>query len=500
MKKVVRLVMLLTIILPLFWVKTDQAQAETETVAVTLHKLVFPENGMPQESENTGEERLKEYPGLNGVTFDVYDVTKDFYQALAESQTKDLKEIQRQLQGMDLSKRQFVAQQTTATVNGEDGIAKFDLSKLTGDGENAVYLFRESAAPSDVKSKAADMVLALPLFDEKGAALIEPIHLYPKNEIVQQPFEKRIVDAKDSYQLGDQINYHLTTTLPSSLSMYYKYLISDHADNSLLLDPQSIKVEIGGNIFSGYQLETAQNSFKLNFDLEQLKPYAGKTVSVKYTMTLDSQERVDVDIINTAELETNFDKITRKKTVKTGGKKFVKVDVAKRDATLAGAEFLVKNQQDEYLQMSGKTYHWTKDKGNSALVKLISSNEGVFEIKGLRYGKYRLEEIKAPLGYVLSKSDISFEVSENSYTFSDGILPVVNQRDTVETKGSGQRTGSQRVNTALPQTKQPSASSSTRSQLPKTNMLKNLSMIIAGCLILILIVSIIVTRRKKLKG
>lgn len=87
MKRFFRFVMMLMLLLPtICGVGQQVAVAETDTLTFTLHKLVFPENGMPDESQNDGDERLKDYDGLNGVTYDVYDVTTDFYRLLEASQ------------------------------------------------------------------------------------------------------------------------------------------------------------------------------------------------------------------------------------------------------------------------------------------------------------------------------------------------------------------------------------------------------------------------------
>ncbi|MGM0167751.1 hypothetical protein IGI39_002735 [Enterococcus sp. AZ135] len=470
MKKFIRSLMMLAILFSGFLGMGGQADAaETDTMAFTLHKLVFPENGMPEASQNEGDERLKDYDGLNGVTFDVYDVTADFYRLLAESEEKDAKKVQSELQNMDVSDRTFLAQQVTATIGGKDGVAEFHLPKLSG-GEDAVYLFRESAAPSDVKSKAVDMVVALPIIDPVGELLEGPIHLYPKNEIVHPPFEKKILGQQPSYQLGEPIMYELTTKLPSSLSMYTKFLISDQADESLLLDAQSIVVKTADENYDGYQLATSDHGFTLNFDLAKLKAHIGKKITISYTMTLKDPSKVDQDIINQAELETDFDTIVRERKVKTGGKKFIKVDAIEKDHVLSDAVFIVKNAKGEYLLEGEKEYQWTKKKEEASLLKRTSNEDGFFEIKGLRYGNYSLEEIKAPDGYLVSKKEIPFEVSESSYTFSKGILQVVNQKETPPSK----------------QTEKPSPTETKKlatgplAQYPKMNDTRNLLFILIG--------------------
>lgn len=482
MKKLVRLLMLSTIILTALLGLAVPVKA-AETISFTLHKLVFPEDQMPTPSQNDGKERLKQYAGLNGVTYDVYDVTKDFYQLLAASVDQDPNKVQEELQGIDLSNRSYLARQTTATEADEDGIAKFALPARSG-GKDAVYLFRESAAPSDVKSKAVDMIVALPLLTSEGTTLKEPIHLYSKNELNQLPFEKRLVDQQSSYQFGESLSYRLTTKLPSSLQMYSKFLISDQADESLLLEANSLKVEIGGQIFAGYQVETAVNGFKLNFDLTKLRPFTGKELTVSYKMTFNDKEQIDQAILNHAELETDFEKITRERRFKTGGKKFIKVDALKNEQTLGQAEFVIKNTKGEYLQQKNVGYQWTKKK--EAALKLVSNQAGLFEIKGLRYGEYVLEEIKPPEGYVLSKEAVPFEVSENSYTFTNGLLRVVNQKSSVQQPPTGTPTA----------TKKQAAVSATGS-IPKMNDRRNLWLVIVGGGLVILVLVFAIQRNKK---
>ncbi|MDU5336209.1 SpaH/EbpB family LPXTG-anchored major pilin [Enterococcus sp.] len=488
MKKLVKLIMMLAITLPFFSCGADRVEAgEADMITFNLHKIVFPEHGIPGASQDEANENS----GLNGVTFDVYDVTDDFYQLLERSDDKSVRDAQAELQGMDLSNRKFIEQQMTATINEEEGIANFNLPRKS-EGRDAVYLFRESAAPSDVKSKAADMVVALPVLNLSGEPVEEPINLYPKNEIIQQPFEKVIVDQQQSYQMGDEINYELTTKLPSSLSMYSKYWISDQADKSLTFDVRSLVVQIANENFTGYQAEISDHEFKLVFDLEKLKPYAGKDLSISYAMILTDKSKVDLEILNRAELETDFDTISQEKKLKTGGKKFIKVDEAVRDKTLFDAAFVVKNSQGKYLQKKDKGYYWSNKKEGSDLVKLSSNKDGFFEIKGLRYGDYFLEEIEPPVGYVLSEKAIKFEVSENSYAFSEGILQVTNQKSAAISK----KLDEPRPMTMETKKQQPAVG--LLNILPKTNDLKNyLLMIIGGFLLIILAVILAIRNRRK---
>lgn len=162
-----------------------------------------------------------------------------------------------------------------------------------------------------------------------------------------------------------------------------------------------------------------------------------------------------------------------KVSVVTGGKKFVKTN---QDGTerLEGAEFYVKNAEGKYLVEkatdteavkaakaeldkaveefnklsaeeqngdAGKTAQAKVDEKQAAYDKAVKANasgyewgdkkdavvltsdkEGKFEITGLEYGNYKLEENKAPEGYAkldANEKQLEFEVKKGSYSTED---------------------------------------------------------------------------------
>ena len=95
--------------------------------------------------------------------------------------------------------------------------------------------------------------------------------------------------------------------------------------------------------------------------------------------------------------------------VHTGGKKFVKVGKTEDSVALTGAEFKIfKAGTSQYLQSD-----WTWGSKADARV-FTSGTEGKFEVTGLAYGNYTLEETKAPTGYNL-RADVNFTVGLGSY-------------------------------------------------------------------------------------
>ncbi|MGQ7556392.1 pilin N-terminal domain-containing protein [Streptococcus suis] len=151
-----------------------------------------------------------------------------------------------------------------------------------------------------------------------------------------------------------------------------------------------------------------------------------------------------------------------KPKVITYGKRFIKTDDKEADAggieKLLGAEFVVKNGQNQYLALKSSgtkdqevqsynqaeqdylaavkanngevgtkkaardaayealnmQWEWVTEK-NQAFT-FISSTDGKFEVKGLKEGTYTLEETKAPEGYALLSTGIEFQVQRGSWT------------------------------------------------------------------------------------
>ena len=182
-----------------------------------------------------------------------------------------------------------------------------------------------------------------------------------------------------------------------------------------------------------------------------------------------------------------------------GGKKFVKTNNKENDELkrLAGAEFYVKNSDDQYLVADQKNaqavtdakaaldeavkayneldaekqteeekakvtqaqedynkafkenataYKWEAEKTNA--VVLTSDGQGKFEITGLEYGEYKLEEKTAPKDYAKLSGYVDFKVEKDSYSNGDidyapesgetDALRVVNKKVTIpETGGIG---------------------------------------------------------------
>lgn len=505
MKRWVKYLAFLALLVPFFFSGSQAQAAETDSVNFILHKIVFPNGEMPDDFQNTGdrtgehESLLQDYRGLNDVTFDVYDVSQHFYELRAKGESVEAaQDVLSSLAEEDLG--QSVASDTTKTANGEDGTASFTLPTKTAEGKDAVYLFHESKKPDNILEKAHDMVVVLPAYSTDNQ-ILSTIHLYPKNEeeIHGEPkFNKTIEGKQDSYEFGDIIPFAVTVDIPEDILDYKKFVIEDTSDPSLVYQKGSLKVtESNQEIGDIYEKTLDTNGFKLNFtDIKALGAYAGKTLTVHYEMMLVATDS-DTDIfVNEATLDTDHEVIHREVDVETGGRHFIKVDLENSETTLAGAEFRIQDPANKkYLIHTTDGFTWSDNAKDEKLVVLTSDAKGHFEINGLAYGDYALEEIKAPTGYELSEELVPFTVTKDSYaTGATAALKVVNLK-TPETPSEPKTPATPNQPTTSKPSK-PNPFAPIIKVFPKTGETTSRALIVIGA-ILIAVVAVVWWQNKK---
>ncbi|MFZ8765434.1 SpaH/EbpB family LPXTG-anchored major pilin [Enterococcus diestrammenae] len=511
-KKIFKFFALLVLVLPTLSLNGTKAEAAEIEVTFALHKIAFPEGEMPEEIANTGDyegvhhELLMDYKGLNDVVFEAYDVTNQFYQMRNDGAS--VEEAQLALSQLEVEELgEVVDTQTTTTIFEEDGTALFNLPAVDKEGRDAAYLFHEAAAPETVTAPSKNLVVVLPVFNADEEQL-STIHLYPKNEEwIHEipPFDKAVVDQVESYQFGDIINYELRTTVPHDIKKYTKFQVSDASDPGLVYQAGTLQVKAGDDMVTElYDLEESESGFTVKFtDFEAMHQHVGKELIFSYQTQLVEVKTETNLFKNQARLLTDFEDLTREVEVETGGKRFVKVDLEDKDTLLVGAKFQVLNEQDQYLSKIAGGYTWTDDEDDENLVVLESDGFGQFEVNGLRFGDYSLQEIAAPEGYQLSTTPVSFTISKGSYTAGDpGILQVVNLK-TPERPELPDTSGPEPTPTPeTPATPTPTPTTTTpqavRPSLPKTNDVKNSSFIWVGT-VLIAGVAIAFWRKSKNK-
>ena len=417
---------LFSIILSIWY--TSPVYAETEEVTLVLHKVLLGDNVSADEGiiQNDGRispdglALLKNQIGLNDVEFAFYDVTDDFY--LLRDEGESVEDAQKVLsQEIPLSRPVITGK--TQSIGTEDGVLSVNLPSKNKE-RDAVYLIKETHTPERIKNASRPMVVVLPiLYDDQP---LDIIHLFVKNEretLDQPTLEKNIIQDTHAISYGDKVTYTIDTIIPQDILKYETYGLEDEADPSLWLikkkvDTETLKINIEGeSVTDFYQItDIRDHGFTIAFDPKKLGEFPNKTIRITYDMELRGEALSDnTEFINRAVLiPGNEPNIKAEKAIYTGGYHFIKLNLDKQEQGLSGAEFIIKNTNGDFLkEMPNGGHQWVKNKKSA--MRLISDDRGNFNILGLDYGDYVLEEVKAPNGYILNNSAVSFAVTKESY-------------------------------------------------------------------------------------
>ncbi|MDT2784181.1 SpaH/EbpB family LPXTG-anchored major pilin [Enterococcus asini] len=235
-------------------------------------------------------------------------------------------------------------------------------------------------------------------------------------------------DANDKdVDVDQEIIFTITQQIPTDIADYTQFQLVDDFDDSLEL--LSTVGEIEGQLTEfGGKVTVDGSKFTVDFDMDLLKANAGKTITFEVKMSVKKGVELATDINNEVTFDNNFDDQSAKDSVKTYGKKFLKIDADSKNP-LANAEFHVLNPEGKLLGMitkedGTKVQAWGAegDAGFEATV-LKSNAQGEFEVSGLAKTNdkgaiiyYELKEIKAPEGYALAQNTFKFVADDGTAT------------------------------------------------------------------------------------
>lgn len=468
MKKFKAFALLATLLVSIFsnlFVPAVSALQADPDPTVTIHKL----QGKTGPIVNTGKELsgLTASDFLDGITFDVYDVTAAYHTKYNEVYTSTT------AQAADDAARAYVqgtaghaptvsgAKLTATKTTAGGGAATFTLPKKS-DGKDAVYVFVEQPK-TGITAAENNLVLSFPVYELKSDGSytdteLTDIHLYPKNTTETITPVKEITTPNsdgakpvehNNYNVGKEIGFKLSTKIPANIGIkevdgvtphYNTFGLVDIHDTTLAFDKAGVhELKVAGTdiileentdytIVVGEPVVEGKETFKVKLTqdgINKLAEQGGKTLEFTYTMKLNATAKIDEKNVNKVTVEygrktTDFNDVVEKpgneKEVYTGGYRFIKTDVS-TSKPLANAEFVVRDAASDgkYLKIDDKSKEISWVDSYDTATKFTTGADGIVDIKGLTYGTYYLEETKAPKDYVKLSERIAFTVAFNSY-------------------------------------------------------------------------------------
>ncbi|MGA9518500.1 MAG: SpaH/EbpB family LPXTG-anchored major pilin [Trichococcus sp.] len=281
------------------------------------------------------------------------------------------------------------------------------------------YYFIETIAPTGYGLNKTPVEFDITIIDhDETIGVADDNFLYPTID----KFITAIGTKTDTANINELKTWIIQTTIPGDIKDYESYIITDILDPALDYE-NSFSIKAGNHvlvpsvdyIFPEPLVGTAGALLSININPASLKDYAGQKVTVEFKTSINENAVMDDEIENNATIRTTLDGTPYEEDVPdlpevhTGGKKFVKVGKTTDSAALSGAEFKIfKAGTTDYLQSD---WSW----GSKATARVFKSGaDGKFEVTGLAYGNYTLEETKAPTGYNL-RADVNFTVGLGSY-------------------------------------------------------------------------------------
>jgi len=223
------------------------------------------------------------------------------------------------------------------------------------------------------------------------------------------------IDNKvETADLYEDITWIIVSEVPGDIENYEYYRLVDTFGPEMTFNND---VTLNDGAISTDDFDVTFVGNVLTIDIEPSALEGITEVTAEFSTYFNDTAIMGMDYYNNVDLE--FDSGFVKDTISaeeppkahTGGKPFMKLDNAGN--RLAGAIFVIHDGNGKYLQDN----HSWGDKETAREFESLA--DGTFEVKGLAYGDYYLEETKAPVvdgvQYRLLDNDVMFTVDAGSY-------------------------------------------------------------------------------------
>ena len=206
------------------------------------------------------------------------------------------------------------------------------------------------------------------------------------------------------FKIGGNNDWDVETTIKNTLKEYSLTLVKKGDDGKPL---EGVEFEISGN---GITKKSASGRDGVvtftglafgEYTITEVEAPQGYVKAAPIKVTIDGSDSAE-RVIQLEPIENKHTKLTVTKFAEDG------------KTALPGAEFIIRNAEGKYVKVDGTSFASFADKKEDATA-IVTGENGTFTLEYLPLGKYVLEEIEAPEGYMIVTASEDFEI-KNSET------------------------------------------------------------------------------------
>lgn len=248
-------------------------------------------------------------------------------------------------------------------------------------------------------------------------ATAKDIEIRDKNEALQ--IEKSVDDADRTVEIGQKLTYTITGKVPSTKGYTkFTYQVTDTMSEGLTFN-KDIKVTIGGTAVTDAAITYNDNGFVASINMMNYQKQIDAPVVITYTATVNENAIQRDKETNTATLKYSNDPADKNSFKESSVEVNVfsfnivinKYAAGNENTKLAGAKFVLKNNEGKYYKYDAAKVTWVDAKADAT--EVITGADGAARFDGLQAGTYYLEETAAPAGYNQLTKDITIVLNKD---------------------------------------------------------------------------------------
>lgn len=248
-------------------------------------------------------------------------------------------------------------------------------------------------------------------------ATAKDIEIRDKNEALQ--IEKSVDDADRTVEIGQKLTYTITGKVPSTKGYTkFTYQVTDTMSEGLTFN-KDVKVTIGGTAVTDAAITYNDNGFVASINMMNYQKQIDAPVVITYTATVNENAIQRDKETNTATLKYSNDPADKNSFKESSVEVNVfsfnivinKYAAGNENTKLAGAKFMLKNNEGKYYKYDAAKVTWVDAKADAT--EVITGADGAARFDGLQAGTYYLEETAAPAGYNQLTKDITIVLNKD---------------------------------------------------------------------------------------